>query len=286
MLTLYKLLKFIFRHLIPRSWRYPLVRWIAKGIILFNKPRREIIVGNLTPLVGETQARKLASVMLGNFLMTAVDFFCAREGLARDTPTVDWQYIEKTYRKTKRLICVTAHLGHWELGISCLVEKRYSVAGVYAPYRADEIVRWIMGHRNSDVEWIPAMRGAADACIAALQRGRIVGMVADIPFGEKGRRVKIAGHYAHMPLGPWGIAVRAKAAVVPAFIVRDKPGQYRLITHEPIVAPEGVSFRKQMETMQDVYVAHLERYLQTYPTQWGVLQPFWARQRTEEKRPS
>src|SRR6185437_62078 len=164
---------------------------------------------NLTPILGEKQARAQAPVLLGNFLMTAVDFFCPRRNLARDTVLDNWGAFEKVYRKTKRVMLVTAHLGTWELGISCLVEGGYTVASVYAPYRDDEIVRWILGHRNSDVEWIPSTRGAAEACVAAVQKGRVLGMAADIPFGEKGRRVTIAGRETRLPLGPWAIAVRA-----------------------------------------------------------------------------
>jgi hypothetical protein len=46
--------------------------------------------------------------------------------------------------------------------------------------------------------------------------------------------------------------------------------------HDPIRRVDG-SFRKQMEGMQDAYVRLLEQYLKAYPTQWGVLQPFWDR---------
>ena len=78
--------------------------------------------------------------------------------------------IEKSYRRYKKVIVVTAHLGNWELGMSYLIDKGFSMAGVYAPYREDEVVEWIMSHRNPDVEWIPAARGAAKACINALEQ--------------------------------------------------------------------------------------------------------------------
>ena len=101
-------------------------------------------------------------------------------------------------------------------------------------------------------------------------------MVADIPFGEKGRRrLKICGAWTHLPLGPWAIAARARAVVIPGFVLRERPGQYRVIFHDPIVPREG-SLRRQMEGMQEIYRQHLEHYLQTYPEQWGVLQPFWG----------
>jgi lauroyl/myristoyl acyltransferase len=274
MLALYKFHKFVFRYLLPEQVRYPLVRLIARGVVRFNRPRRTVILGNLVPLVGPERAGALAPALLGNFLMTAVDFFCPRRNIAQSTPIENWSAVEKAYRRSKKVMLVTAHLGNWELGIACLVEKGYSVAGVYAPYRGDEIVSWILAHRNPDVEWIAATRGAAEACINALERGRLLGMVGDIPFGEKGRRVRVNGVNTHLPLGPWAIAARSGATVFPTFIIRESPGHYRMIIHEGLVPGEG-SFRQQIERMQDAYGVHLERYLNTYPAQWGVLQPFW-----------
>lgn len=274
MLLTYKFCKMVFRYLLPEGLRYPIGRFIARIVIFFNLRRRAIIENNLLPLVGPSEARRLTPVVLGNFVMTAIDFFCTRRNLARALQFENAQFLDKSYRRHKKIILVTAHIGNWELGMSWLVEQGYSVAGVYAPYRNDEIVEWILDHRHPDVEWIPAVRGAAEACIHALQRGRVLGMVADIPFGEKGHRVNIAGRRARLPLGPWAIAVRAQAVVIPAFILRVRPGVYRGIFHDPIL-PSAGTFRKQMETMQEAFRGHLEHYLKTTPAQWGVLQPFW-----------
>src|SRR5581483_7289064 len=127
-----------------------------------------------------------------------------------------------------------------------------------------------MKHRNPEVEWIPAARGAAAACVSALERGRLLGMVADIPFGEKGYRAPMMGSWTRLPLGPWAIASRARAAVIPAFILRERPGRYHGVLLDPIFPGEG-SFRRQMVTMQDAYRRLLETYIQKYPEQWGVL---------------
>ena len=277
MLPIYKILKFTFRYLIPDRLRYPLARLIARGICLVNRPRRQVLIDNLTPVVGAGRAAEIAPVLLGHFSMTAVDFFCSRRNLAVRMKEENWPAVEKAYRRSKRVMFVTAHMGNWELGISYLVEKGFSVAGVYAPYREDEVVRWIMAHRNPEVEWIPSTRGAAAACVSALERGKVLGMVADIPFGEKGHRVRICGATTHLPLGPWAIASRARATVIPSFIIREGPGRYRVTFHDPILPREG-SLRRQMEESQEIYRAHLERVLQKVPEQWGVLQPFWDAQ--------
>jgi lauroyl/myristoyl acyltransferase len=273
----YRCCKFIFRYVVPAPLRYPLARAIAWAICTFNARRRNVLIGNLTPLVGAEKAARLAPVLLGNFSMTAVDFFCTRTPAARRRVTLEgWSRVETAYHKSRRVMIVTAHLGNWEIGISEIIEKGYPVAGLYATYTDDAIVQWIASHRNPHAEWIPTAPGAADACVTALQNGRILCLAADIPFGEQGRRVMIAGRPVRLPMGPWAIALRANAVVIPAFVLRQEPGRYRGILHEPI-KPTTESLRTQMVKMQDVYRRHLEHYLKTYPEQWGNLQPFWEK---------
>jgi KDO2-lipid IV(A) lauroyltransferase len=273
-LRFYKCCKFVFRYLIPARLRYPLGRLIARGVCLFNARRRDVIVGNLTPLVGAERARELAPELLGNFVMTAVDFFCAHPLRTRGLVFEGWSRIESAYQENRRVMIVTAHLGNWEIGISQLLEQGYPVAALYATYTDDDIVQWIMGHRNPLVQWIPTTPGASDISVAAIEQGRILCVAADIPFGEQGRRVLIAGRPARLPVGPWSIALRAKATVIPAFIYRESPGHYRGVIHEAIKPPPGTA-KQQVVKIQEIYRGHLEHYLKTYPEQWGNLQPFW-----------
>jgi lauroyl/myristoyl acyltransferase len=274
LLATYKFFKFMFRHLVPARARYALARWIARGVCLFNTRRRRVLIQNLTPLVGAEKAYSLAPQLLGNFLMTAVDFFCMRLHGPRAITYEGWSRIKDAYEESRRVVIVTAHIGNWEIGISSLLDKGFPVAGLYATYTEDDIVEWIMSHRNPLVQWIPTAPGAADISVAAIEQGRILCLAADIPFGEHGRRVQIAGRTARLPIGPWAIALRAKATVLPAFIVRQSPGRYRGFIHEPIRPPAG-SPKTQIVQMQDVYRGHLEHYLKAYPEQWGNLQPFW-----------
>src|SRR4051812_43523635 len=112
MLSLYKFLKFVFRYAVPSELRYPLVRGIARLIIFFNGRRRSVIAGNLAPLVGPEKARQLAPVLMGNFLMTAVDFFCVRPEQPRTIAFEGWSHIEEAYGENRRVMIVTAHLGN------------------------------------------------------------------------------------------------------------------------------------------------------------------------------
>jgi KDO2-lipid IV(A) lauroyltransferase len=254
--------------------RYPLARGLGRLAYRLHPSLRHVIVHNLTFLVGPERAKNMAPELLANFAMTSVDFFCFRNSPVQHLREENTDVLQKCMQASKKVIVVTAHLGSWEMGISYLARKGYPMTAVYATYREEKIVRWIMGHRDPSVQWVSNTTGAIDACVQALERGRVLGMVADLPFGEKGRRVRIANGHTHMPLGPWAIASRAGAAVIPGFVLRETPGQYRIQFYPPFLPAEG-SFRHQMETLQDQYRDVLEKYLLKYPEQWGVLQPFW-----------
>src|SRR5262249_22318148 len=153
---------------LPEKIRYPLARFFAHIVCLLSTRRRHILQANLTPIVGAQSAKSFAPRMLGNFSMTAVEFFCPRRDPMRGTKEENYSASEKAYRRHKKVMVVTAHIGNWELGMTYLIHKGFSMAGVYAPYREDEVVHWIMNHRNPEVEWIAAARGAAEACLNAL----------------------------------------------------------------------------------------------------------------------
>ena len=274
MLSVFQILEFTFRYLVPGSLRYPLARGLGRLVYRLHPSLRNVILQNLTLLVGPDRAKNLAPELLANFAMTSVDFFCFRNSPVRHIREENADVLLKCMQASKKVIVVTAHLGSWEMGISYLARKGYPMTAVYATYREEKIVRWIMSHRDSSMQWVSNTHGAMDDCVRALESGRVLGLLADLPFGEKGRRVRIANGCARMPLGPWAIASRVRATVIPAFVVRDTPGQYRIQFSPPIFPVEG-SFRRQMETFQDSYRQWLEISLQKYPEQWGVLEPFW-----------
>ncbi len=276
LLLVYKWLKFFFRYLVPAKLRYPLARGMAWVVCLVNGTRRRTLISNLTPLVGAEQAAQMAPELLGNFLVTNVDFFCPLPKKTKPITYEGWSRIEQAYGENRRLIIMTAHMGNWEGGITSLIEQGYPVAGLYATYTDDDIVQWITSHRNGKVQWIPTTPGAADICVAAIEQGRILCLAGDIPFGEHGRKVHIAGQAARMPIGPWAIALRANATVLPAFVLRKSPGRYHGVIHEPI-KPNSDPLKQQMIRMQEAFRSTFEDYLKAYPEQWGNLHPYWER---------
>ena len=62
--------------------------------------------------------------------------------------------------------------------------------------------------------------------------------------------------------------------MIPGFVIRETPGQYRIIFHEPILPREG-TFRRQMLEMQDVYrTVTLNIIFKRFLSNGEWLQPF------------
>jgi len=106
-------------------------------------------------------------------------------------------------------------------------------------------------------------------CINALERGRSWGWRRIFHLGKRAP-VKMFGTSAHLPLGPWGIAARAGAAVLPGFVLRVRPRRYRIFFMIRFCRSKG-QLRHQMETMQralsEAIWSHTSK---AYPEQWDV----------------
>jgi KDO2-lipid IV(A) lauroyltransferase len=272
----YRLTVWCFSHLIPKRFRYASARFFARVVFLIHRPLRRILQDNLTPLIGADQAERIAPRVLMNFAETAVDFFSGSAEVRDRLEIENGGRLAEVYRSGTPVMAVTAHWGHWEMGPTCLTDRGYPVSSLYSPFADPHIDRWMKAYRDPRMDWVPVGAGAPYRCFKALEQRRIVGMVADIPFGEEGQRVSIKGQNVRLPLGPWIRRARAKATVFPCFIMRKKTGTYQTLIHDPIRPGAGPP-KLEIQRMLADYVRHLEYYLTHYPEQWGVLAPFWER---------
>jgi len=71
--------------------------------------------------------------------------------VAREIKKKMLSVIEKSYRLIKKSLWRRAY-GQLGAGDAVFNNKGFLMAGCTAPYREDEVVEWIMRHRNPDVE--------------------------------------------------------------------------------------------------------------------------------------
>jgi KDO2-lipid IV(A) lauroyltransferase len=100
-------------------------------------------------------------------------------------------------------------------------------------------------------------------------------MMADRDLQNTGVCVELAGRHVKLPRGPWELARRSGATVIPMFTAR-KGGtdDFALYVYEPFkVGCDG-----EVDPVQagaERFARVLEEHLKREPGQWAVLEDFW-----------
>jgi len=125
-----------------------------------------------------------------------------------------------------------------------------------------------------DVTIVP-VDNAADALIAALERGEAVGIVADRNIVGRGSQVELFGAPVRLPIGPAMLAVGTGAPLYLQAIERTGPGEW--LGHSVrLRPPEGVPRREATRAILEQEARAFERIIARAPEQWTTLFfPIW-----------
>jgi phosphatidylinositol dimannoside acyltransferase len=116
---------------------------------------------------------------------------------------------------------------------------------------------------------------AADALIAALERGEAVGIVADRNIAGRGSQVELFGAPARLPVGPAMLAVGTGAPLYLQAIERTGPGEWLGHTVR-LRPPEGAPRREATRAILEQEARAFERIVARAPEQWTTLFfPIW-----------
>jgi Kdo2-lipid IVA lauroyltransferase/acyltransferase len=209
------------------------VRAIGWLYAILNRPLRRVVESNLAAVVDfdPRQRALVARRSIENFCVTLYDFFQS-DGVVLETD--DLETLRRLHHQHKRLLILTFHVGHWELGARYLQQQGFPVTAVYQEYRNKAMRRLIQRHRASGVNFLPVGANAANRVLEAFSRGDVVAMLGDHPFGEAGARVQLNGHTVLWPKGPVTLAVRSNTPIVTAAVVRVGHRRYRAHMYEPV----------------------------------------------------
>jgi len=178
-------------------------------------------------------------------------------------------------------ICLTAHLGSWELLVAVMGAHGIPIAVIQRPRDnplLDELVAEIRGHNGA--EMLP--RGsAARAAFRGLRDGKVVAMVLDQNASRReGVFVPFFGRPACTRDGPARLAMRTGAPVFPVFIERvGGSARHRVRVEPPLeLVPEGsdpeAAVLENVRRMSAVVEAAIRRN----PDQWIWTHRRWKTQ--------
>lgn len=194
-------------------------------------------------------------------------------------------YMIEALQRGKGVICITPHLGNWEMG-GLLFSFRGGKLNVLTLDEPDqdtksfrEEMRRRRGIRNIYIDPKDDSPMAAIDAVRALKENQIVAMLGDRVETQKTMVFEFFGRKTPFPIGVAILAMATGAPVLPVFVVMEKSRKYRGIIEAPISFE--ANSREDRETIirkgMTELIKKFEAYIEKYPDQWYNFFSYWKR---------
>ena len=192
-------------------------------------------------------------------------------------------YMMEALQAGKGAICITPHLGNWEIG-GLLFSFKGGKLNVLTLDERDmdtrsfrEEMRRRRGIKNLYINPKDASPMAILDAVKALRRNEILAMLGDRIESQKTMVFDFFGKKTAFPIGVAILAMATEAPVLPVFVVMEKNRKYRGIIEPPIYF--NPSSRKDREVIiregMERLIKKFEGYIEKYPDQWYNFYPYW-----------
>ena len=187
--------------------------------------------------------------------------------------------IFEAYDRGRGVILASAHLGNPEF-IAQALAPIFDTVVLTEPLEPPEFHAFVHEIRGrSGVRFIPADRGGLRHALRHLRCGHVLGALVDRDVLGTGDPFPFFGERAPMPAGAVELAWATGAAIVLGFVVRTRPGRYRITLREISVPTrdQGSGDRDaDVEAGMRLVVHALEEEIRSAPDQWFALSPIWS----------
>lgn len=174
------------------------------------------------------------------------------------------------------VVAVSAHMGDVELVIQALTYRGRDFIALVEALEPPEWSRYMLALRSSaGSNFHEAGFGGLRASLAALKGGQLVGVMGDRDIQQTGLCVELAGRRVRLPRGPWELARRSGAVVLPVFCSRTKRDYFDVYVEEPFHVEKTDDPEADVRQAAERYAGLLETHLRRDPGQWAVLEDFW-----------
>ncbi len=185
----------------------------------------------------------------------------------------------EAFDRGRGVILASAHLGNPEF-IAQALGPFFPTAVLTEPLEPPELHDFIHEVRaRSGVRFVPADRNGVRVAMRHLRCGGVLGLLADRDVLGTGEPFPFFGERASMPHGAVELAWLTGAAIVVGFVVRTRPGRYRITLRE-VEVPTRKSGSGDRDTDIEVgmrrFIASIEDGIRATPDQWFALSPIWT----------
>ncbi|MEN6543539.1 hypothetical protein [Parvibaculum sp.] len=173
-------------------------------------------------------------------------------------------------------ILISGHFANWELMPLAMRLEGLDGGGVYRAANNPYVNDWMVTMRRELIvpEQIAKGPKGARLLIQAIRDKRFVAMLIDQRLTE-GIEAKLFGLPAMTTPTPAVLALRYKAALVPASIVRTRGAHFRVTVHEPVAIDNDAEPTGEILRVTQLLNDFLEARIREHPEGWFWLHNRW-----------
>ena len=276
----------LFRYLLPvlgrtRRLSFPIAGRLGP-LALLHGPTRRRLYANYGPLCASDRARtkKAAGVAISGAAQYYVDLASLRyrnmREFAADGLEIDDEEKRSFLERSGPRIVVGGHTVGAELTLRALPEWGRPFTALVEHLNPDELSEFMVGWRTAPgAKYVTTERRGLRECLSTLKDGGLVTVMADRDIQGNGVEVTFFGRKVRFPRGPWELAARTGAEVIPVLSARGPSGRIRVSIQDTIEIDASGDRETCVAMAAQAWATVLERHLVRDPGQWIVLEDFW-----------
>ena len=250
----------------------------------FSKTDRQCVENNLKILLGTDQVPEAqVRAVFRNFGKCLLEFFGSPKRLdpvyiGSNVRLKNVEHLRKVLQKGKGGILVSAHLGNWEMGGAVLPALGFPLSVVALAHK-DPRVNALF---NTKREAFGAEVIQADMAVRRIKehlgKNRLVTILADRDFGNRGLVMDFLGRKTMIPKGAAFFSIKAGVPIIPGFFTRGDDGCFEVNIYPAIEPPKVVEARITDDLLKEYiqqYLTIMEQEIKKNPSQWLLFREFW-----------
>jgi phosphatidylinositol dimannoside acyltransferase len=265
---------------------YPFAALVGWATWHTRPGRRRTVIQNMLPLCDGDRARaaREGKLALRNIARYWVDVMTIPH---RDMANFEAKHITlidgdwlKALEAPGPVLLVSAHMGSPELPLQAITFRGRQFTALVEDVQPPAFGRHLLRLRMAaGGRYRVAGFGGVRACVEALKQGDVVGMLADRDLQGSGMCAMVSGRHVRLPRGPWEMARRTNATVIPVFMSRNWRDHFTVRVEEPFQVPCSGDEEADVRGAVDRWAGLLDAHLRREPGQWTVLESFWRAHR-------
>jgi KDO2-lipid IV(A) lauroyltransferase len=277
---------FVFRVLgrLPLGALYAIADFVAWVGYRTARGSRENVLSNLRHVMQDAPDRKVEAAAKQVF-RNAAYYYADTAYMPRLSPrefyekrlTVEGidELLRPSIASGRGVIMLTAHFGNPEIVGQALIHLGIKVLALTEPLEPPRLSRLMDQQRSSHGhEFAPVGMASVKKVLRTLKSGGVVVLTGDRDIKGPRQKLPFMGCEAWMPTGPFEVAVRTGAIVIPSFSYRRRE-KFVALMEQPLDIKNTGNMEADSRDGALQFIAHLERHLLKEPAQWAVLERIW-----------